>query len=85
MKPSSIFPYFLLVFAIFFLSSCSAYQLAQWSQGGSAGTASGMGGHRQGSCSHHHPNRPKFVGSMSGASFYAMQGEYYPFCHKCRQ
>jgi hypothetical protein len=85
MKTASIFPYLLLVFAIFFLSSCSAYQLAQWSQGGSSTTSSGVGGHHQANYCPHYSSSPNYKGGMARGGVFSMRGEYYPFCHKCRQ
>ncbi|GEM_PF-5326541 len=86
MKTASIFPFFLLVFAIFFLSSCSAYQLAQWSHGGSSSTIpSGSGGYHQAYNCPHYPNSPNYMGGMARGGVFSMRGESYPFCHKCRQ
>ncbi len=83
MKTISVFPCFVLVCTIFLLSSCTAYQKAQWSAGGDE-TAHPMWGNnlQSGGCPHN-PNSPNYNGSMSGASMYSMGSEYYTFCPKC--
>jgi hypothetical protein len=85
MKTASIFTCFVLACILVLLSSCSAYQLAQWSQGGKATTPSGADGHHLANYCPHYPNSPNYTGGMARGGVYSMRGEYYPFCHKCRQ
>ncbi|MCC6724906.1 MAG: hypothetical protein IT258_10380 [Saprospiraceae bacterium] len=84
MKTTSIFTCFVLACVLVLLSSCSAYQLGQWSQGGSAATSAVGSGYHQANYCPHYPNSPNYTGGMARGGAYAMRGESYPFCHKCR-
>lgn len=83
MKTIRILPYFMLICAIFLLSSCSAYQLAQWSHGGSATAPSGSDGYYQANYCPHHPNSQNYMGGSSNTSLFPIGQERPVYCPKC--
>lgn len=80
MKTGSIFPYFVLVYAIFLLSSCSAYQLAQWSNGSSAKFPEN---NQQDYYCSHHSNYSNYMDRKPSNNLFPM-GQGHPiYCPKC--
>lgn len=81
MKTIRILPYFMLICAIFLLTSCSAYQLAQWSAG--RGGAS-FNNQQAGNCPHL-TNASNNMGSKSFNRLFSMGQEHPVYCPKCGQ